>query len=397
MTHITAISALEAFRFQYKLEPSHAAYAPGRVNIIGEHTDYNDGFVLPAAIKFGTSVAIGARRDTKCFVYSTNYPGEVDEFDLNNITINRRERAWTNYIRGVINTLIQEGHALKGMNIAVSGDIPQGAGLSSSASLEVATAFAINDLHKLDLDRVKMAQVGQFAENHFVGCNCGIMDQLASACGKKQSALFIDCRSLEHLPIYIPDSLELIIIDPSVPRSLVGSEYNTRRESCEEAAQILGVKALRDACMALLESKKNVMSDTTYRRARHIIQENNRVVAIRQAMQRSDEAEIHKLMVESHKSMQHDFEITTKELDFVADTINALCDGLGGARMTGGGFGGCAIALLPRARSKLILDEFNLRYDQAFDATPTYYRSEFSSGAHAVAIKKQINNNSNPA
>ena len=177
----------------------------------------------------------------------------------------------------------------------------------------------------------------------------------------------------------------------------MGSEYNTRRESCEEAAQILGVKALRDACMALLESKKNVMSDTTYRRARHIIQENNRVVAIRQAMQRSDEAEIHKLMVESHKSMQHDFEITTKELDFVADTINALCDGLGGARMTGGGFGGCAIALLPRARSKLILDEFNLRYDQAFDATPTYYRSEFSSGAHAVAIKKQINNNSNPA
>lgn len=388
--HPTHAPALSIFQREYGKAPTHASYAPGRVNIIGEHTDYNEGFVLPGAIRFGTSVVIGPRKDNSVRICSTNYPNEVEAFELNHISANQSAKLWANYIKGVLLTLIQDGHSLSGMNIGICGDIPQGAGLSSSASLEVATALAVSELHQLDLSPVQLARVGQMAENHFVGCNCGIMDQLAAACGEENAVLMLDCRTLTFTQAFVPDTLDLVIINPLVERKLVGSEYNVRRTSCEEAAKILGVRALRDVSMALLDERRNALDDVTYRRARHIITENLRVHQMRDALLQADEVKIGQLLRASHASMQHDFEITTKELDFVADTVNELCQGRGGARMTGGGFGGCALALIPKTRSKTVLDELEVRYQEAFGFSPIFYRSKLSAGAHSVAATKPI-------
>lgn len=236
----------QSFIQSFNYSPQVFIQAPGRVNLIGEHTDYNDGFVLPCAINYLTLVGAAKRDDNIIRVVAVDYGNEIDEFNLDQEIEFLADKMWANYIRGVIKFLLARGYHFGGCDISVSGNIPQGTGLSSSASLEVVIGQAIQELYQLDISQQEIALNGQQAENQFVGCNCGIMDQLISACGEQGHALLIDCRSLETSSVIIPKDLVVMIINSNKKRGLVDSEYNTRRLQCEEAARILGIKALRD-------------------------------------------------------------------------------------------------------------------------------------------------------
>lgn len=334
--------------FQQQFSRPHTALirAPGRVNLIGEHTDYNDGFVLPCAIDFATHVAIAPNGSRSVRVYAADYR-ERDEFSLD-APIAQSEKQWANYIRGVIWALAERGFRLpEGVDIAVSGNVPQGAGLSSSAALEVAIGKAVQHVFRLPLSATEIAQIGQYAENRFVGCNCGIMDQLTSACGQAHHAVLIDCRSLQTQAVPIPAGLAIMIIHSHVQRGLVGSEYNTRRAQCEAAAAHFGAKALRDVSLAQFEAGKQGLDATAARRARYIIQENQRTLDAAEAMRRNDIPALSRLMAESHAGMRDEFEITHPAVDTLVELASEIIGERGGARMTGGGFGGCIVALVP--------------------------------------------------
>lgn len=382
------VLASNTFKQNFGEEPSHIYSAPGRVNIIGEHTDYNEGFVLPCAITFNTVIACRKNNTSTIRMVAANYENQTDEFCINSV-IEHSENHWANYLRGVVNTLLSKNITLGGLDLVIAGDIPQGTGLSSSASLEVCFSYALNSLFNLGFSNKQLAKISQQAENSFVGCNCGIMDQLISACGEEGSALLIDCRDLLTQTVKIPQALDLLIINPNVERKLVGSEYNTRRESCESAAQIMELNSLRDANMAILNQHADQMTEQTFKRARHVINENMRVHAMVEAFDQNDLQAIHDLLADSHQSMRFDFEITTPELDFVADTINGWLPSKGGARMTGGGFGGCAIALVPKDESKTIKDNLIAAYQLKFNKTMSIYAPDISNGVHEISFSTQ--------
>lgn len=326
---------------------THVIRAPGRVNLIGEHTDYNDGFVLPCAIDFATEVAIAPRTDNRIRVVAADYDNQRDEFAAD-ARPQHSDKGWANYIRGVVDVFIQRfGPLPHGLDMVVSGNVPQGAGLSSSAALEVAVGKALQTAFGLDASLRDIALLGQQAENEFVGCRCGIMDQFISALGKDGHALLIDCRSLETETAAIPDELRVMIIDSKVQRGLVGSEYNTRREQCEAAAAHFGVKALRDVDLAQLQAARNELDPLVYRRAHHVITENARTLAAAQALRTHDVERLSTLMAESHASMRDDFAITVPPIDALVEIVSAVIGKRGGVRMTGGGFGGCVVALVP--------------------------------------------------
>jgi galactokinase len=335
---------------------SHQAIfqAPGRVNLIGEHTDYNDGFVLPCAINFYTWVLAAPRDDQKIRVLALDYQ-QHDEFDLPTPFPNtpplplahHPHYSWANYVRGVANSLLQQGYPLRGCDIAISGNVPKGAGLSSSASLEVALGLAFSRLSGFPLSGSDNAKNGQQAENQFVGCHCGIMDQLISALGQQGNALLIDTRSLACTPVKIPESLSVLIINSNVQRGLVDSAYNERRQQCEQAAIKLGIKALRDISSGELQQQQHRLSPLEFKRARHVVSENARTELAATALQQSDLALLSRLMAESQQSMQQDFEITVPAIDTLVQLVNQVIGIQGGVRMTGGGFGGCVVALLP--------------------------------------------------
>ncbi len=337
----------QVFEQHFGQAPKHLVQAPGRVNLIGEHTDYNDGFVLPCAINYQTVVAISPRSDSQVKVVVLDYLQQTDQFDLAQPIASHPDKLWANYIRGVIDVLQKQGHSLSGANIAVSGNVPQGAGLSSSAALEVAIAQAFTILCQLPLTQTALAQIGQRAENDFVGCNCGIMDQLISAQGQDQQAMLIDCRSLVLQPVSIPEPLQVMIINSNKQRGLVESEYNTRRQQCEQAARELGIQALRDISLSEFLSHKTQLDPVVAQRAHHVISENERTLAAAQAFEQGDIARVSALMKASHQSMRDDFEITVAEIDALVDIVDAVIGQQGGVRMTGGGFGGCVVALLP--------------------------------------------------
>jgi galactokinase len=337
----------QSFKHFFSAEPQCIVQAPGRVNLIGEHTDYNDGFVLPCAINYQTVVAASPRKDTLVRVVSVDYGNDIDEFDLNKAIEFLPEKMWANYVRGVVNCLIQRGYSFRGADISVSGNVPQGAGLSSSAALEVVIGQTFKELYKLPISQAEVALNGQQAENEFVGCNCGIMDQLISAEGKKDHALLIDCRSLETQAVSMSSKMSVVIINSNKKRGLVDSEYNTRREQCEQAARILGVKALRDVTMAQFEQRQSELDSIVAKRARHVISENDRTVAAANALADGDMILMSDLMTQSHVSMRDDFEITVKEIDTLVDIVKAVVGVEGGVRMTGGGFGGCIVSLVP--------------------------------------------------
>ncbi|WP_337137825.1 galactokinase [Sphingomonas aquatica] len=336
--------ATAAYRAAFGEAPARLAYAPGRVNLIGEHTDYNDGFVLPCAIDRGTAVAIGEGADDMIAVVSADY-GETDRFDP--AAPFALAPGWRTHVRAVAAVLRARGLSVGGMRIAIAGDVPQGAGLSSSASLGVALGAAFDT--KGTLSRTELALVAQAAENDFVGCACGNMDQLIAAHGQAGAALLIDCRSLATTPVPLPDEMALLIVHSGITRGLVDSAYNERRAACEAVAAHFGIAALRDLDSATLAAGEGSLDPVAFRRARHVVSENARTLAMPAALAASDFAAIGALMTASHASMRDDFEITLPEIDRLVATMTAALGGVGGVRMTGGGFGGCVVAITQQA------------------------------------------------
>jgi galactokinase len=369
------------FHEQFGRTPTSHVRAPGRVNLIGEHTDYNQGFVFPAAINFGTTVVAAARDDRIVNVVAVDYGNKCNSFSLDDIQFDR-EDGWCNYVRGVAQAL--QGYApFGGADLLITGNVPQGAGLSSSASLEIALLKSFSELYELELDGVKAALLGQQAENDFVGCSCGIMDQLVSAMGKKGQALLLDCQSLEFQTIPIPPEYQLVIVNSNIQRGLVDGEYNLRRQQCEEAAAAMGVASLRQADMAMLQSHKASMPDTAYRRARHIITENQRTLDMFSALESKDYRRIGELMALSHASMRDDFEITVPQIDYLVELIQSVLGEVGGARMTGGGFGGCVVSLAPREVVPAITEAVERQYRRATGHKETIYVCTAEEGAFA--------------
>ena len=349
MTTTLLDRALATFRAAFGGVPDCVVQAPGRVNLIGEHTDYNDGFVLPCAIAFGTQIAVRARSDMTVRIVAADYDDAQDSFCLDAPITPRADAPWANYARGMVRMLRQHGMALSGADLAVAGDVPQGAGLSSSASFEVAVGQAFKALAaSSEPAPAALARIAQRAENEFVGCQCGIMDQLISACGVANHALLIDCRSLETTPVPLPAGVTVMIVHSRVRRGLVDSEYNTRRAQCQAATRHYGVAALRDLTPDTLIDGAASLDETTFRRARHVVTENVRTLAATQALKHGDLAALGALMAQSHASMRDDFEITVPPIDALVSILDGVIAGRGGARMTGGGFGGCVVALMPQ-------------------------------------------------
>lgn len=380
MTDITQIAS--AFETAFGCAPAVTIQAPGRVNLIGEHTDYNEGFVFPAAINYGTWISASPRDDRVIDVIALDYNGERNSFSLDEIE-HVSEATWSNYIRGVCKVLLEVVPDLKGANLVVTGNVPQGAGLSSSASFEVAVVKMFKALYNIDVDGIQAALLGQKAENTFVGCSCGIMDQLISAMGKQGQAMLLDCRSLEIQHTPIPDKYAIMIVNSNVKRGLVDSEYNVRRQQCEEAAAILGVKSLREADMAMLDAAKDKMPEVTYRRARHVVTENNRTLEMFDALNEDRTADVSKLMAESHISMRDDFEITVEPIDILVEIIGDVIGNAGGVRMTGGGFGGCVVALVPKNLLNQVEDAVNKHYHARTGYKQTIYICSAEQGAFA--------------
>ncbi|MES2782225.1 MAG: galactokinase [Pseudomonadota bacterium] len=327
--------------------PDLVVRAPGRVNLIGEHTDYNDGFVLPCAIGPATMVAVSKCDDDMVQVVAADFGDARDTFTLKPPLERNIEQPWADYVRGMISALQNEGHVLSGAKIAIAGNLPKGAGLSSSASLEVAVGKAMLALIGTDIDNTRLAQIAQMAECDFVGTKCGIMDQLISAQGKAGHALLIDCRSLELTDAPIPDDVAIMIVHSGVTRGLVDGHYNERRRQCEAAAAAMGVPALRDADLDMLTAAN--LDTVTTARARHVITENQRTLDAADALAKSDLATLGILMAESHASMRDDFEITVPAIDDLVALLQNAIGNQGGARMTGGGFGGACVAIMPIA------------------------------------------------
>ncbi|MFS7359611.1 galactokinase [Rahnella inusitata] len=372
---------LEIFADKFGYPATITIKAPGRVNLIGEHTDYNDGFVLPCAIDYETVIACAQRNDRQIRVIAADYDNEEDSFSLDEPILHSDAHPWANYVRGVVKHLMLRNKDFSGADMVISGNVPQGAGLSSSASLEVAVGQALKSLYDLPLDGVALALNGQEAENQFVGCNCGIMDQLISALGKENHSLLIDCRSLETRAVSMPKNAAVVIINSNVKRGLVDSEYNARREQCEVAARFFGVKALRDVDPALFFSIEDELDPVVSRRARHVITENDRTLAAADALASGDLKRMGELMAESHASMRDDFEITVPQIDKLVEIVKEVIGDKGGVRMTGGGFGGCIVALVPQDMVEKVRHAVEEQYEAHSGLKETFYVCTASQGA----------------
>ena len=448
--------SLFAEKFGYPA--THVIQAPGRVNLIGEHTDYNDGFVLPCAIDYQTVISCAKRDDRHVRVIAADYGNEIDEFSLDAPIVTHDSQQWSNYVRGVVKHLqkrnknfggadlvisgnVPQGAGLSssaslevavgtvfqqlyhlpldgaqialngqeaenqfvgcncgimdqlisalgkrnknfgGADLVISGNVPQGAGLSSSASLEVAVGTVFQQLYHLPLDGAQIALNGQEAENQFVGCNCGIMDQLISALGKKEHALLIDCRSLGTKAVPLPKGAAVVIINSNFKRTLVGSEYNTRREQCETGARFFQQPALRDVSLDEFNKVAHELDPVVTKRVRHILTENARTVEAASALAKGDLKRMGELMAESHASMRDDFEITVPQIDTLVEIVKATIGDKGGVRMTGGGFGGCVVALVPEELVPAIQDAVAKQYEAKTGIKETFYVCKASQGA----------------
>ena len=373
------------FREIYRQEPQ-IARAPGRVNLIGEHTDYNEGFVMPAAIDFYTSVAISPRSDTKINVRSQSFEDALS-FDLNDGF--RPQHNWSDYVVGVIDQIKRSGECLRGANILVRGEVPIGAGLSSSAAIEVAVAFALLNAEHVAIDRKKLALLCQRAENEFVGMRCGIMDQFISCNGRRDHALMLDCRSLEFKLLPLAPSARMVICNTMVKHQHASGEYNQRRAACEEGVRILrqhlpGIHTLRDVSPEQLEQHRESLPSMIYRRCRHVVTENARVERAAEVLQDSDLRAFGSLMAESHRSLRDDYEVSCRELDVMV-AIATRQAGVYGARMTGGGFGGCTINLVASEHAETFRKHVATEYEAATGLKPDVYIASAADGVASVA------------
>jgi galactokinase len=373
---------VQDFYTRFSTQPDYITRAPGRVNLIGEHTDYNDGWVMPIAIDYDVRLAIKKRSDTIFTLFSADFNQE-DSFDLDHIEPAESGKSWSNYPRGVADVLQKAGYTLSGMDAVISGNVPLGAGLSSSAAMELATVTAFRVLNDLDINPVKAALLSQKAENEFVGMRCGIMDQFISSLGQADRALLVDCRSLEFELVNIPAGVSVLVINSMVKHSLVNSSYNERVEQCEAGAKALGVKALRDVSVETFEARQHELPDLTARRCRHVVTEDQRVQDGVKALNQGDLATFGKLMNASHQSLRDWYEVSTPELDVLVD-IQQHVEGCYGARLTGAGFGGCTVALVDQLAVQKVVEAVKTEYPARSGITPEIYICHASPGASVM-------------
>ena len=370
----------QAFAQQFDGPPAFVIRAPGRVNIIGEHTDYNDGFVLPMAIDRAVWITLRPRDDGRVFVRSLEQT-EPTDFALD--AVQHADEGWSEYVKGMAVMLQEAGYDLEGWEGVLSSDVPVGSGLSSSAALEMGVGAAFSAVSGFPFDGVEMARLGQKTENEWVGANTGIMDQMISANGHEGYALLIDCRDLSTQPIPLPEGTTVVIMDTMTRHSHTESGYNARRASCEKAADYFGVSHLRDVSLEQLLDAESELDEVTYRRARHVIAENARVMDAVQAMKAGDAQTLGALMNASHASLRDDFEVTNEALDIMAGIAQEQ-PGCYGARMTGGGFGGCAVALVQEDMAQELAKAVAREYETATDLQPEIYITSAAGGTAVV-------------
>jgi galactokinase len=388
---------IAALHFTSYNVPGALYAAPGRVNLIGEHTDYSDGFVMPAAIDFTTVVAISPRTDGRIVAHSVNYDERIDKsvhelLDDGFATLRSgRKVHWSDYPAGVLWALREHGVPIdNGFSLTIAGDVPLDAGLSSSASVEVATAIAVLGATSFKLQLTKIALLCQRAENAFVGANCGIMDQFVSCYGQQDNAVMIDCRWLEYTLAPIPPDVRIVICNSMVRHTVAGGEYNTRRAEIEAGAEILRkhrpeIMALRDATVADLAKWGHEMPANVLKRCRHVITENTRVLAAADAFRVANLTHFGDLMRQAHISLRDDFEASCKEIDILVELANKQ-PGCFGARLTGGGFGGCTVNLVAASHVAGFTEAMRAGYLEATGITPEIYTSRVSGGAHAITL-----------
>ncbi len=361
----------------------HVVRAPGRVNLIGEHTDYNDGFVFPMAIEPDIRFVCRTREDASVRLASSAFPGQVVEFSLSH-KIGRGEPSWTNYPRGIAAELLAAGIPLPGMDCLIANTLPVGGGLSSSAALLVGTGKCLLALAGLDMDPQRLALLSQKAEHEYALAPVGIMDQTIIACGRAGTAMMLDCRDLTKQFVSLDaNELRVVVVNSMVKHELSGGEYGARRKQCEEGAKILGVKALRDATLPQLEAAKSKLSEAVFRRCRHVIGEIARTTQFATLLGRKDYDTAGELMVQSHNSLRDDYEVSVPELDFLQEEAMKV-KGVYGSRMTGGGFGGCIVALTQPRAAEPLMKHLEQVYPGKFGKKPQSFTTTATAGASVL-------------
>ncbi len=379
--HALTTATRLCFQRLYDADPQLLVAAPGRVNLIGEHTDYNDGFVLPVAIDRHVVLAASPRRDRYVQLYAADFD-QACTFSLDDIEHDSGTR-WSNYERGVAWALQEAGYELPGLDIVLSSNVPIGSGLSSSAAIEVATAFAFQLAGNLPLDGVQRALLCQKAENEFVGMRCGIMDQYIISLGKRDHALLIDCRSLDYELVPIPAGCALVVCDTQKRRGLVDSEYNTRRHECEQGAQMLGIPALRDIGAEEFRTREAELPPVIRKRCRHVVTENHRVLDAVQSLRTNELARFGELMNASHVSLRDDYQVSCVELDAMVQVAWEQ-QGVLGARMTGAGFGGCTVNLVQEQDADRFQQKVASGYTAITDLEPEIYVCKAEEGVRRL-------------
>jgi galactokinase len=380
---------LDQFRLRYGQHP-RLFYAPGRINLIGDHTDYNEGFVLPFAIDLGVSVAAAARTDRRLLLYSVQLDEDAD-IDLD-LPEQRRQGTWTDYVEGVARCLESRGARLGGANLLVSGNVPLGAGLSSSAALEIALALALCRLSNIQLDPLTIVLAAQEAEHEYVGTHSGIMDQYVATFGKSHSCLLLDCRSLQStmVPLRVADTA-LIVCDTGVKHQLASSEYNLRRAQCAEGVREIRqhlplIHSLRDVSVSDFQRIEEYLSEPIRQRCRHVVTENARTVEAASALAACDLQQLGRLMFDSHRSLQIDYEVSCPELDILVET-SAKTNGVWGSRMTGGGFGGCTINLVRTNAVAEFVEAVTRSYNDTIGSPVRVFETHSADGAHEILLR----------
>ncbi|MGC9467895.1 MAG: galactokinase [Anaerolineae bacterium] len=386
--HTLFQKAKSAFQARFQHPPHIVVRAPGRVNLIGEHTDYNDGFVLPVAVDRAAWLAVSPRDDAWATVRAVDMGNDEKTFPVDQVPAS--SGGWADYPKGVVWAYLERGLNPKGINATLTSDVPVGAGMSSSAAVEVAFAYAWAQLSDFELDLPSLALLCQKAENEYVGVNCGIMDQMISACGKAGHAMMLDTRTLERGYFSMPEGVAVVVADSMVRRALSGSEYNVRRAQCEQAVSVLqehlpDVKALRDVSPEQLERYRDELSDVVYRRARHVVTENQRVLQVARSLYEGDMEDVGERLVEGHQSLRDDYEVSIPELDTLVEAATDVT-GCYGARLTGAGFGGCIIALAQEEAVPQLEDHLGEIYEAAYGKQPAVYVTRPDDGVAKIAL-----------
>lgn len=386
--HTLYEKVIRAFSSRYHRQPSMVVRAPGRVNLIGEHTDYNDGFVLPVAVDRAAWLAVGPHDEPWATVRALDMQGDEKTFPVDHVPSSAG--GWSDYPMGVVWAFLERSMRLTGIKSVLSSDVPVGAGMSSSAAVELAFAYSWNLLSDLKIDLPNLALLCQQAENSYVGVNCGIMDQMICACGKAGHAMMLDTRSLQREYFSMPEGVAIVVADSMVRRSLATSEYNIRRAQCEQAVSILAeylpdVKALRDVSLEQLEQHQGFLPDIVYRRARHVVTENNRVLQLSRQLSQGNLDDVGELLVQGHNSLRDDYEVSIPELDTLVVAATEV-EGCFGARLTGAGFGGCIIALVAEDAVPALEKHLTRVYANRYNKSPNVYITRPADGVSKIDL-----------